>query len=257
MSYTIRAEVKPPFTLEEVEEVLRAAEVEILFSTETPDGDTEIVGVSPVWPLDVALTEYAFIHLETLPTIDWEAQWREHVPLTKEGLLVLQIPEYGPLYLLPGAGFGNTSHPTTCLMLDLMENLRGKVVVDVGCGSGILSLVAAAKSAASVVGVDIDADALLHAEENAALNHLQILFCQPEECHLLPGNLVILLNMIRTEQAVAWGSLPQLHHTKAELITSGILEKEEELYLNWTRSLGWKLVARYSQEGWLAFRFTS
>lgn len=254
--FTVRFEVKPPYTLEEVKEKLQERGLHILFSIETPDGDTEIVAISSSWPLDPSFATYAYMHLETLPEIDWEAQWKEHVPLTKEGLLLLQIPHFGPLYLRPGAGFGNLSHPTTGLMREMMKDLAHKIVIDVGSGSGILSLIAAAQSAASVVGIDLDEKALLHAEENASLNHLHILFCKPEECtQLLEGERVILMNMIRSEQAVAWKSLPILHKEPAQIITSGILEMEEETYLAWTKKQNWHLLERHVKEGWLGLIF--
>ena len=76
------------------------------------------------------------------------------------------------LVLDPGLAFGTGSHPTTFLCLQwLTETLRGgENVLDYGCGSGILGIAAAKLGAASVVGVDIDHNALLAARDNAANN---------------------------------------------------------------------------------------
>jgi ribosomal protein L11 methyltransferase len=76
------------------------------------------------------------------------------------------------LVLDPGLAFGTGSHPTTFLCLQwLTETLRGgETVLDYGCGSGILAIAAAKLGAASVLGVDIDDNALIAARDNAAAN---------------------------------------------------------------------------------------
>jgi ribosomal protein L11 methyltransferase len=76
------------------------------------------------------------------------------------------------LVLDPGLAFGTGSHPTTLLCLQwLSDTLRGgETVLDYGCGSGILGIAAAKLGAASVLGVDIDDNALIAARDNAANN---------------------------------------------------------------------------------------
>ena len=71
----------------------------------------------------------------------------------------------------PGPGFGDASHPTTLLTLQLISRLvAGRDILDIGCGSGILSLSALALNAASVIGYDIAFEAILHSIQNAKLN---------------------------------------------------------------------------------------
>ena len=80
------------------------------------------------------------------------------------------------LILDPGLAFGTGSHPTTFLCLQwLSETLcGGKTVLDYGCGSGILGIAAAKLGAASVLGVDIDDNALIAARDNAANNQVTL-----------------------------------------------------------------------------------
>ena len=80
------------------------------------------------------------------------------------------------LVLDPGLAFGTGSHPTTFLCLQwLTETLRGgETLLDYGCGSGILGIAAARLGAASVLGVDIDENALIAARDNAANNGVTI-----------------------------------------------------------------------------------
>ena len=77
-----------------------------------------------------------------------------------------------PLYLDPGLTFGTGAHPTTQLCLELLEEaLRpGDLVLDLGCGSGVLAIAALVLGASRAVGVDIDPKAADAAQENAALN---------------------------------------------------------------------------------------
>jgi ribosomal protein L11 methyltransferase len=80
------------------------------------------------------------------------------------------------LVLDPGLAFGTGSHPTTFLCLQwLCDTLRGgESVLDYGCGSGILGIAAAKLGAGSVLGVDIDDNALIAARDNAANNNVTL-----------------------------------------------------------------------------------
>ena len=80
------------------------------------------------------------------------------------------------LVLDPGLAFGTGSHPTTFLCLQwLCDTLRGsETLLDYGCGSGILGIAAAKLGAASVLGVDIDDNALIAARDNAANNRVAL-----------------------------------------------------------------------------------
>ncbi len=86
------------------------------------------------------------------------------------------------LELDPGLAFGTGSHPTTRLCMEwLEENARpGATVLDYGCGSGILAMVAAKMGAAEVLGVDIDPQAIESAQQNAERNHCSIAFYLPD-----------------------------------------------------------------------------
>ncbi|MDO4393453.1 MAG: 50S ribosomal protein L11 methyltransferase [Bacillota bacterium] len=91
--------------------------------------------------------------------------WEEYKPEKKD--LVIEID--------PGMAFGTGTHETTSLCMKLMEKYMGESaedvkVLDVGCGSGILSIAAALLGSADVLGVEIDKDAVQVARENVELN---------------------------------------------------------------------------------------
>lgn len=206
--------------------------------------------------------------------IDWHAQWAAHGSDFHNGCVHVDLKQYGTrrqefvpsvLKLQPGPGFGDLSHPTTHLVLKLMSNhVKNENVIDIGCGSGILSLAAAAMGAKSVTGIDIDEGAVIHAKSNSQLNGMDktIDFILPQHFH--PKNhaknsktdFIILMNMIESEQIQASNSLPTIHpHTKTA-ITSGILKEGRKSYLKLTQSWGWQLQAETEESGWLGFIFS-
>lgn len=199
-----------------------------------------------------------------LPAIDWESQWQIHGMDFKDGYVHVDLNQMSSyktiLKLQPGPGFGDLSHPSTRLILKLMPKyLHQQIVVDIGCGSGVLALAATAMNASHVYGIDIDETALKHSQENAKLNemHEKCHFMLPEEFngHVSNSELLILMNMIMSEQQVAWESLPSLHYIPATILTSGVLEDEREIYLKQASRLGWQMIEEVAEEGWLGFCF--
>ena len=83
-------------------------------------------------------------------------------------------PDVLPLYIQPGMAFGTSSHPTTRMCLELLEQYMrtGVTVLDVGCGTGILAIAAAKLGAVRVHAIDIDPGAIQVARTNLALNQV-------------------------------------------------------------------------------------
>ncbi len=188
--------------------------------------------------------------------IDWEEQWRNFSPEFYDGLAHIDLG--GPvLCLKPGGGFGDFSHPTTRLVISLMaDRIKDNVVIDIGCGSGILSIAAVLLGAQKAYGIDIDEEALRHSKENAALNKVQdkTRFSIKFDSHWIKKEpCIILMNMIESEQETAWESLPQLHDLKCQVISAGILTSQKERYLNMVKNWGWSLKKEKEEEGWSAF----
>lgn len=111
---------------------------------------------------------------------DWMAAWREHYRPIPVGERLMILPAWLdssddrriPIKIDPSMAFGTGTHPTTQLCLALLEkHLKpGEAVMDIGCGSGILSIAAVKLGASRVVAVDIDQAAIRSTRENADLN---------------------------------------------------------------------------------------
>ena len=119
--------------------------------------------------------------LQTLPETDWENSWQDNYPPVEVGEKLVVIPywladNYGgdrlPVILDPGLTFGTGAHPSTQMVMEEMEKRinPGSRCLDLGSGSGILSIAALRLGAESAIGVDIDPKAEDIAKENAAFN---------------------------------------------------------------------------------------
>ncbi len=195
--------------------------------------------------------------------INWNDQWQLHGANFKGGVPHIDLSPFSSpsiLKLQPGPGFGDLSHPTTYLTLKLMARYLAKQpVIDVGCGSGIIALTALLLGASFAYGIDIDPNAITHARSNAALNQLEAnsLFCLPTCFKMDPSTreALICINIISSDQEIAWQTLSILHTTFAKVITSGIMVEERAFYLKQARNRGWQLIEEEEKEGWLAFCF--
>ncbi len=111
---------------------------------------------------------------------DWEESWKDNYPPQEVGQRLVVLPYWNadgangrlPVILDPGLTFGTGAHPSTQLVMEAMEELvtPGAACLDLGSGSGILSIAALRLGAASAVGVDIDPKAEDIARQNAAYN---------------------------------------------------------------------------------------
>ena len=120
-----------------------------------------VAHVSPVSPLQETVVEEE----------DWQHAWKEHFHVLRVGKRMVVSPTWREhkakksdivVTLDPGMAFGTGHHPTTRMCLELLEKMVKPVmsVLDVGCGSGILSIAAAKLRARSVLGLEIDSVAL-------------------------------------------------------------------------------------------------
>ena len=142
-------------------------------------------------------------------------------------------PQALVLELDPGLAFGTGSHPTTRLCMEWLEsNLQaGATVLDYGCGSGILAMVAKKLGAQSVTGVDIDPQAIASARENSSRNDCDIDYYLPEAF----GNAatgqrygVVVANILSSPLMLMAPMLAARVAPGGALVLSGVLERQAD-----------------------------
>ena len=144
------------------------------YVTDDEDGRAQLEGYTRGLDREYAVTP--------LTDNDWAYSWQKYYKPLEIGRRLYVVPQWlreepvpdgrVPFYLNPGLTFGTGSHASTQLCLEGVEEhtLPGRDVLDLGCGSGILSIAAPCLGAGSAVAVDIDPKAVDVAYENAALN---------------------------------------------------------------------------------------
>ena len=121
------------------------------------------------------------LHRREVDEVEWESAWKKHFHTLRVASRIVIVPtwrEYSPspgdvvIELDPGMAFGTGHHPTTVMCLAALEELvsPGCSVLDVGCGSGILSIAAAKLGAREVLAIDIDPVAVETAAQNVEQN---------------------------------------------------------------------------------------
>lgn len=133
------------------------------------------------------------------------------------------------LELDPGLAFGTGSHPTTRLCMEWLEENPpvNKTVLDYGCGSGILAIVAKKLGAAKVEGIDIDVQAVHSAEFNAVRNNCEIEFSLPDKISSTTYD-VVLANILSNPLKLMAPMLSGKVAVGGALVLSGVLARQAE-----------------------------
>lgn len=175
---------------------------------------------------------------------DWGENWKKHYKPIKVGENIIIKPSWEDytqfdskeivIELDPGMAFGTGTHETTELCIRELEQLvkSQDIVYDIGCGSGILSIVAAKMGASKVIGVDIDELAIRASNENVRINHVE------DKVKIFEGNLLdkidgkanIIVSNILADIIVDMIPDLKLHlHNDSIFIASGIILDKEDL----------------------------
>ena len=199
---------------------------------------------------------------------DWQNAWKEHFTLLRIGERLVIKPswiEYEPkegeilIELDPGLAFGTGYHPTTYTCLEAMEKLitPGSRVLDLGCGSGILSIAAVKLGAGQVVALDIDPQAVQSSRQNFRRTRITALvqLDQGSLPHRLGAegsfDLVVANISSRGVRERAPDILPALK-PKGILIASGIIDEQHEETESALRQAGFTAIEAWPREDWVS-----
>lgn len=204
---------------------------------------------------------------------DWENNWKQFYKPMEIGSRLLVVPEWEEaadptrvkLVLNPGLTFGTGSHATTRLCLTALEEAvhGGETVLDLGCGSGILSIAALRLGAVSAKAVDIDDKCLTVAYENAALNGIgkdryavlvgDVLSNGALREALGGGYDVVVANIVADVIIGLAPMVRQFLKPGGLFLCSGIIDTRAEEVADALRQNGWEIETTRSGEGWYSY----
>jgi ribosomal protein L11 methyltransferase len=202
---------------------------------------TDVAGVEKLLIERLALDQPPEIRVEQVDDQDWAHAWKQHYkPIHMGGRLWVcpswcdpPQPAAVNIVLDPGMAFGTGDHPTTALCLEWLaqQDLRGKIILDYGCGSGILAIAALMLGARTAYAVDIDPQSLIVTRENAERNGVTaaLHIMAPAE---LPAGLradVLVANILAGALTELAPTLVGHTHAGSGLALSGLLREQGDM----------------------------
>ena len=219
---------------------------------------------------NINIGEFFKIETTTIQDSDWENSWKDYFDILNIGEKFVIVPTWREYeneedkYVInidPGMAFGTGGHETTSLCI---KNLEKYVkphdnVIDVGCGSGILSIAASYLTDGSLKAVDLDKLAVDVSHENFALNNLENRI-EVEEASLLTKETkkydVIVANILAHIIELMLEDAYKLLEDGGYFITSGIIKDKKDELLEKMLKQGFKLIEETSDNEWYSFVVT-
>ncbi|MBU6459612.1 MAG: 50S ribosomal protein L11 methyltransferase [Proteobacteria bacterium] len=209
-------------------QIWAASKLNVLFP-ESADIPAILASVTALLQLPQPLV-YEQMYLEEE---DWVAKTQALSGPVKIGRIWI-VPSWSPLpssegpliHLDPGMAFGSGAHPTTRLCISWIDEhlVQGESVLDYGCGSGILAIVAARSGAGRVVGVDVDPMAISASRQNADLNKVKVEFVRPD-ASLAPFDLLV-ANILANPLIQLKSCFTSLVAPSGRIVLSGLLRNQ-------------------------------
>lgn len=205
-----------------------------------------------------------------MPAVNWNAVWEsQFTPIIVDGQCTIKASFHEGLKktrynitIDPKMAFGTGHHQTTYMMcralLQNEDSVRGKVVMDMGCGTAVLAILAAKMKASHVYGIDIDAVAAISAYDNARLNRVgKIIETYCGDASLLQRNSydVLLANINRN---ILLQDIPTYSHSLRKgglLFVSGFYLEDMPMIIGVAQNTGLEYVSHDSIDNWCCIKF--
>ncbi len=214
---------------------------------------------------DIPITLFD-ISVNEIKDEDWENEWKNHFHAFRASEKFTVVPSWEEyeasadetvITLDPGMAFGTGDHATTSMCLKLIEKYvkQGQSIIDVGTGSGILSIAAHKLGAAPIRAVDLDKVAVRVAEENFEINDCAENI-ETDTGNLLVGETekrdVIFANILAHIVDLMIDDSYQLLNDGGMLITSGIIVEKESMIVEHLEQVGYRILEIIRESGWIA-----
>ena len=205
-----------------------------------------------------------------MPAVNWNAVWEsQFTPIVVDGKCTIKASFHEGLKktrfnitIDPKMAFGTGHHQTTYMMcralLQNEEAVRGKVVMDMGCGTAVLAILAAKMKAARVYGIDIDAVAAISAYDNARLNRVgKLMETYCGDASLLQRNSydVLLANINRNILIQDMPTYAHSLHKGGLLFVSGFYVEDMPMLIGTATANGLEYMSHDSIDNWCCIKF--
>ena len=204
---------------------------------------------------------------ESVNDSTWADGWKKFFKCTEIGEKLVIRPSWEEyenlnnrkvLSIDPGAAFGTGTHATTSLCLEILENhiTEKSNVLDIGCGSGILAIAGVLLGAENAIGVDIDAQSVKVAKENAEINDVtdKVDFLVGDLADKINGRYsVVCANIVADVILKLLQNVADYMDDSAILITSGVIDIRKDDVVKGFAQYGFKIIEEHSKDNWFAF----
>ncbi|MFD2446117.1 50S ribosomal protein L11 methyltransferase [Bacillus sp. CGMCC 1.16607] len=234
------------------------------FLGETVDGIKEAINGLILHNIDIGLNK---VSISEVNEEEWATAWKKYyhpVKISEKFTIVPTWEEYTPVHsdeliieLDPGMAFGTGTHPTTVMCIQALERTvkKGDKVIDVGTGSGVLSIAAAMLGASKISAYDLDEVAVTTAKMNIELNKVQdivevsqknLLNGVEEEVDGIVANILAEVIVRFTDEAA------RIIKKDGYFITSGIIQQKKQDVKDALTNSGFEIIETLLMEDWVA-----
>lgn len=208
---------------------------------------------------------------EEMPEVNWNEEWEKNYfqpIIIGDKLCQIRAPFHEAdtsvkteVIINPKMAFGTGNHETTALMMNyiLEHRMQGKRVLDMGCGTGILGILALKEGAKSLTAIDIDEWAYLNVRENATLNDVEIELSLQGDASTLQGLEaydVIFANITRNILLSDMPAYSEVLHPGGSLVLSGFYEEDIPTLLARAEELGLVFASSEVRNKWARLEVT-
>ena len=213
--------------------------------------------------------EFEITHkFETIPQTNWNAEWEKNFnPIVVGDQCAIRAPFHDSFELKydiiiePKMSFGTGHHETTHMMIEhiLASDFTNKSVLDMGCGTGVLAILAMKKGALKVEAIDIDNWCYLNSLENISRNECDQIIVLEGNASLLEGKKfdVIIANINRNILLNDLSTYVTCLNENASLFLSGFYDSDCALIEASCQKLGLKLETKHTRNNWVALKFVN
>lgn len=234
------------------------------FLAETVDGIKEAINGLTLHNIDIGKNKVSIIEVNEE---DWATAWKKYyhpVKISERFTIVPTWEEYTPvnsdeliIELDPGMAFGTGTHPTTVMCIQALERTvkKGDRIIDVGTGSGVLSIAGAMLGAEKISALDLDQVAVTTAKKNIELNHVQEIV-EVSQNNLLEGIVEqvdgIVANILAEVIVRFTDDAAKIVKKDGYFIASGIIQQKKQDVKDALTKAGFEITETLLMEDWVA-----